>query len=66
MKTRSLKKKMKNMKFSALLGANESGTHRLKPAIVGKAAKPRAFKDCMHELPVVFYNAKMLGSLIPF
>ena len=33
---------------------------------MGKAAKPRALKDCAHELPVMYYNTKMLGSLVPF
>ena len=45
-------------KFSALLGANSSGTHRFKPVIVEKAAKPGALKDCLHELPDVCYNRK--------
>ena len=41
-----------------LLGANASGTHRLKPVIVGKAARPRAIMHCMHELPVVYHKEK--------
>ena len=45
-------------KFFALLSANASGTHSLKPVIEGKVAMPRAIKDCMHELPVVHYNTK--------
>ena len=51
-------KKISKETFSALLGVKASGTHRLQPAIVGKAAKPRALKDCMHELPVAYYNTK--------
>ena len=34
-------KKISKDKFSALLGANASGAHRLKPVVVGKAAKPQ-------------------------
>ena len=41
-----------------MLGANTSGTHRLKPVIAGKAAKPRALKDSIHEILVVYYNTK--------
>ena len=29
-----------------------------KPVIVRKAAKPRALKDCIHELPVVYCSTK--------
>ena len=41
-----------------LPGANTSDAHRFKSVIVGIANKPRALKDCMHELPVVYYNTK--------
>lgn len=51
-------KKLNKEKFSALLGANAAGTHRLKPVVIGKAAKPRCMKDCMRELPVLYYNTK--------
>ena len=51
-------KKIIKEKFSALLGANASGIHRFKTVIVGKAAQPNDLKDCMHELPVVYYNTK--------
>ena len=51
-------RKISKEKLSALLGANATGTHRLTPCIVGKSAKPRALKDLMHELPVVYYNTK--------
>ena len=49
-------KKISKDKFSALLGANASGTHRLKPVVVGKAAKPRCLKDHIDSLPVIYYN----------
>ena len=26
--------------------------------VVGKAARPRCLKDCLHELPVVYYNTQ--------
>ena len=48
-------KKISKDKFSALLGANASGTHRLKPVVVGNAAKPRCLKDYMDSLPVIYY-----------
>ena len=51
-------KKLSNDKFSALLGPNASGTHHLKPMVVRKAARPRSLKDCMHELPAVYYNTQ--------
>ena len=51
-----LAKKISKDKFSALLEANASGTHRLKPVVVGKAAKPRCLKDHMDSLAVIYYN----------
>ena len=51
-----LGKKLSNDKFSALLGANASGTHRFKPVVVRKAAKPRCLKDHMDSLLVVYYH----------
>ena len=44
---------------------NASGTYRLKPVIVGKVAKPCALMDCMHELPVVYYNTNNAWFTIP-
>ena len=49
-------KKIIKEKFPALLGANASGTHRLKTVIDGKAAIPRTLTDCVHELIVVYCN----------
>ena len=49
-------KKISKDKFSALLRVNASGTHRRKPVVVGKAAKPRCLKDQMDQLPVIYYN----------
>ena len=51
-----LGKKISKDKFSALLGANVTGTHHLKPVVVGKAAKPRCLNNQMNSLPVVYYN----------
>ena len=50
-------RKLDKSRISALLGANADGSHRLKPVIVGKAAKPRALKDIMHALPVHYYSS---------
>ena len=49
-------KKISKDKFSALLGAIASGTHCLKPVVVGKAVKPRCLKDHMDQLPAICYN----------
>ena len=43
-------KKLSKDKFSA------SGTLRLKPVVIGTADEPCCLKDCLHELPVVYYN----------
>ena len=58
--------KISEEKYSALLGENATGTHRLKSVIKGKVAKPRALKDCMHELPVVCYNTQNAWFISPF
>ena len=50
-------RKLDKARLSALLGGNADGSHRLKPVIVGKAAKPRALKDIMDRLPVHYYNS---------
>ena len=51
-------KKISKEIILALLGANTLGTHCRKPVLVGKADEPRALKDCMHELTVVYCNTK--------
>lgn len=51
-------RKISKERISALLCANSEGTHRLTPVIVGTARRPRALKDCMNHLPVVYYNSK--------
>ncbi|XP_069193071.1 tigger transposable element-derived protein 7-like [Procambarus clarkii] len=35
-----------------------NGSHRTKYAIVGKSANPKALKNCMNRLPVIYYNTK--------
>ena len=49
-------KKISKNKFSALLGANDTGTHCFKPVVVGKAAKLRCLKDHMDSLTVIYYT----------
>jgi hypothetical protein len=44
-------------RLSAFFWANADGTHWLKSVVVGKAKNPRALKDCMCILPVV-YNSQ--------
>ena len=51
-------RKLDKSRISALLGANADGTHRLKPVIVGKSAKPRVLKDCMSDLPCHYYSSR--------
>ena len=50
--------KLNKQRLSALLVANADGSHRLKSAIVGHAKKPRAIKDVMDKLPVIYYHNK--------
>ncbi|XP_069159017.1 tigger transposable element-derived protein 7-like [Procambarus clarkii] len=45
----------KNTAFSP---KKSDGSHRTKCAIVGKSANPRALKNFMSRLPVVYYNTK--------
>nr|XP_045591678.1 tigger transposable element-derived protein 7-like [Procambarus clarkii] len=51
-------RKVSKERISALLCGNADGSHRTKCAIVGKSANPRALKNCMNRLPVVYYNTK--------
>ena len=51
-------KKASKERLSALVGANADGTHRLKLVIVGKSRAPRAIKDIMQDLPVIYFNSK--------
>nr|XP_045603512.1 tigger transposable element-derived protein 7-like [Procambarus clarkii] len=50
--------KLSKERISALLCSNADGSHRIKCAIVGKSANPRALKNCMNRLPVVYYNTR--------
>ena len=38
--------------------ANASGSHKLKLFTIGKAANPRAFKNCRNKLPVIYKNQR--------
>ena len=55
-------KKISKDKFSVLLGANATGTHGLKPVVVGKAAKSHCLKDQMDSLSVVYYHTSNAWS----
>lgn len=48
-------KKMKD-RISFMLCANASGTHKLTPVVIGKAANPRCFKG--FDNPLIYYNSK--------
>ncbi|XP_069193569.1 tigger transposable element-derived protein 7-like [Procambarus clarkii] len=50
--------KIKKERISALLCSNTDGSHQTTYAIVGKSANPRALKNCMIILPVIYYNTK--------
>ena len=50
-------RKLDKTRFSVLCGANADGSHRLTPVVVGKSAKPRCLKDCMHRLPCHYYSS---------
>nr|XP_045593483.1 tigger transposable element-derived protein 7-like [Procambarus clarkii] len=51
-------RKVNKEKVSAMLCANADGSHRTKSAIVGKSKNPRALKNLMNKLPVVYYSSK--------
>ena len=51
-------RKMDKSRISVLLGANADGSHRLKPVVVGKSARPRALKDYMKDLPCHYYSSR--------
>lgn len=52
---------------TVLLCANQSGAHKLKPLLMGKAKKPKAFKNVKMEiLPVKYGNKKCLDGLFNF
>jgi hypothetical protein len=46
------------VRLSAFLCANTDGTHRLESVVISRAKNPRALKDCMRILPVVYYNSQ--------
>ena len=50
-------RKLDKARFSVLCGANADGSHRMKPIVVGKSAKPRCLKDVMHRLPCIYYSS---------
>ena len=48
--------KLSQERLSAMLCANASGSHRLKPVIVGKNRQPCELRKCLHPLPVHYYH----------
>ncbi|XP_050712598.1 tigger transposable element-derived protein 7-like [Eriocheir sinensis] len=44
-------------RLSILVCANADGSHKLQPVIVGKGRRPRALKDVMTKLPVIYHSA---------
>ena len=51
-------RKTNKERISVLCGANATGTHRLRPVVVGKAKTPRCLRSVMDRLPVVWYHQK--------
>nr|XP_045611407.1 tigger transposable element-derived protein 7-like [Procambarus clarkii] len=51
-------RKVNKEKVSAMLCANADESHRTKSSIVGKSKNPRALKNLMNKLPVVYYSSK--------
>lgn len=49
-------RKIAKERVTFLLCANADGTHKLKPLVIGKSAKPRCFKD--FENPLEYTNSK--------
>ena len=63
--TRRLSGRKKNKeRLSIALCANSDGSHKLKPLIIGKYAKPRCFKHVkINNLPVIYRNNKKAWML---
>lgn len=49
-------RKLDKSRVSILLGANADGSHKVKPVVVGKSARPRVLKDCMNQLPCHYFS----------
>lgn len=47
-------RKVSKDRFTFMPCANASGSHKLKLFTIGKAANPRALKDCRNKLPVIY------------
>ncbi|XP_058127638.1 tigger transposable element-derived protein 2-like [Anopheles coustani] len=46
-------------RLTVMCCSNASGIHKLKPVVIGKSKKPRAFKNIVvGDLPVVYYSQK--------
>ena len=58
MATKAKGRKLDKSRISVLCGANADGSHRLKPVVVGKSARPRCLKDCLNKLSCHYYNSK--------
>ena len=51
-------RKLNKERISGLLCANADGLHRLTPVIVGNTKKPRAIKNIMNQLPIIYESSK--------
>lgn len=50
---------MNKQRVTVMFCSNASGTHRLRPMVIGKSKKPRALKDISEKaLPVFYRNQK--------
>ena len=50
--------KKSKQRITALCCANATGSHRLKPVVVGKAKNPRPLRGMMNRLPVIYLHSK--------
>ena len=50
-------RKLSKVRVSAMCCANATGTHRLKPVVVGKQSSPHCLRGPMESLPLVYYNS---------
>ena len=59
--------KLQKDRITLLACTNATGAHKLKPVMIGKYKKPRAFKNAnMEALPVHYVNQKMHGWTLTF
>jgi hypothetical protein len=51
-------RKLNKEPLTALVCANEDGSHHLKPVIIGKSSKPQLLRHIIKDLPVIYMTNK--------